>query len=296
MSDTETADTTQADPEVERQARELGWAPQDNFKGDPEKWVDAKTFLDRGEQVLPIVKATNRRLREDLTKATGRLTEMESALQQSQETIAALQEYHETEIKDRVKRTREDLLEQLRQAKRDENVDREVEVTDALSRLNAAAERSPDKTSGPGKAPLDESHKVVDYTQHPDFVSWSEENSWFGEDVAKTQIAQGVAMTLRRSGDRATGRAFLDKVSEGTNKEIQRLTGRAAPSKVEGSRGGSSAGGGNGSGKSYHDLPSEAKAACDKFASDTRLVGPGRVHKDMKSFRDHYIKQFFRDI
>lgn len=292
MSDTETIESTTVSPEVEGQARELGWAPKDDFKGDPEKWVDAKTYLDRGEQVLPLVKATNRRLREDLTRTTGKVGDLETALKQSQETIAALQEFHETEIADRVKRARADLLTQLKEAKRDENVDREVELTDELSRLNAASIDPPKKrTNGSNEA---ETPRVVDYTKDPDFISWQEDNAWFGADVAKTQISQGVAQQLRIAGDKTIGKVFLDKVSAGTQKEIARLTGRPAPSKVEESRGGSDS---STSGeKSYSDLPAEAKEACDKFARDARLVGTGKLHKDAASFRKHYVAQYYRDI
>jgi len=293
MSDTETVDTT----EVEQQARELGWAPQADFKGDPEKWVDAKTYLERGEQVLPIVKATNRRLREDLTRQAAETAAMKAALAQSQETIAALQEFHEADTKDRVDRARKDLLEQLKQAKRDENVDREVELTDELSRLNTAvAEAKPkERTNGSGTA---DPQPPRDYTKDPEFVAWHEENQWYGTDFGRTNIARGIAQQLRLNGDQTTGRAFLDRVVEGTQKEIQRLTGRPAPSKVEGSRGGDGGGGGGGgggpNGKSYNDLPAAAKEVCDKFAADSRLVGPGKLHKDIKSFRESYVKEFYR--
>lgn len=34
-------------PTVEDEARELGWKPEDEFEGDPERWVSAKEFLQR---------------------------------------------------------------------------------------------------------------------------------------------------------------------------------------------------------------------------------------------------------
>ena len=37
-------------PTIENEAREMGWTDKDGFKGDPEKWVDAATFVDRGRK------------------------------------------------------------------------------------------------------------------------------------------------------------------------------------------------------------------------------------------------------
>lgn len=281
---------------VEQQARELGWAPKEDFKGDPEKWVDAHTYVERGEQVLPLVKATNRRLREDLSRQAEEQRQLKEALAQSQATIQALQEYHESEIKERVKRTREDLLANLGAAIKDEDIDRQVQVTDELTRLNAAEGTAPPPKKKNGADT--ELPEQKDYTSHPDYIAWREDNQWFGEDRARTLIAIDQARLLRQGGDKTGGRAFLDKVHQATNKELARLGGRPAPSRVEGGSPGSGdrGGGGGSGGKSFADLPAEAKVACDKFAQDPRLVGPGKLHKDLASFRNHYVKQYFRDI
>ena len=296
MSEGEVLNTEQSPGDggaVEQQARELGWAPKEEFKGDPEKWVDAHTYVERGEQVLPLVKATNRRLREDLSRQAEEQRQLKEALSQSQATIQALQEYHESEIRDRVKRTREDLLANLGTAIKDEDIDKQVQITDELTSLAAAegASPPPKKTNGKGE----EKPEAKDYTTHPDYVAWREDNQWFGEDRARTLIAVDQARLLRQGGDKTEGRAFLDKVQALTNKELARLGGRPAPSRVEG--GSPSGGGGGGSGgKSFADLPAEAKVACDKYAQDPRLVGPGKLHKDLASFRNHYVKQYFRDL
>ena len=290
----EADDNTGISPEVEVQARELGWAPQDEFKGDPEKWVDAKTYVDRGEHVLPIVKATNRRLRDDLTRQSTELAKVQTALRESQETINALQEFHQEDVKHKVENARKNLLEQIKQAKKDENIDLEVDLTDELSRLNAASsaageEATPKKGNGEATpaAPA-----AIDHTKDPVFIAWQEDNPWFGDDQARTSIAQGVAARLRRSDPELNvkGRAFLDKVTEGVNKEITRLTGRPAPSKVESGRSSAST---SSNSKSYADLPPEAKDACDKYARDARIVGPNKIYKDEAAWRKYYTETYF---
>lgn len=52
MSETTVADPARAggatNPESETRARVMGWKPKEQYKGDPEKWVPADEFLDRG--------------------------------------------------------------------------------------------------------------------------------------------------------------------------------------------------------------------------------------------------------
>ena len=50
----------------EEKALEMGWVPQDKWTGDPDKWTDARSYVERGEQILPILRANNRRLQDDL--------------------------------------------------------------------------------------------------------------------------------------------------------------------------------------------------------------------------------------
>ena len=72
---------------------------------------------------------------------------------------------------------------------------------------------------------------------------------------------------------------YLDPPARGTDK-------------VQGGRGPSGGGGGSGGRqKTYADLPADAKAACDSYAS--KLVGPGRAHKDLASWQAQYAKDFF---
>lgn len=56
-------DTTPRDYEAE--ARQHGWMPKEEFKGDPDRWSDAKTFVDRTDEVLPLVKKEKRILKQE---------------------------------------------------------------------------------------------------------------------------------------------------------------------------------------------------------------------------------------
>ena len=57
-----------SDPTLEDRAAQMGWVPVDKFRGDPAHWVDAETFVKKGEEVMPILRANNRRLEEKRRK------------------------------------------------------------------------------------------------------------------------------------------------------------------------------------------------------------------------------------
>ena len=58
---------------TEQEARNLGWVPQEEFRGDPGKWVDAETFVERGHTIMPILKSNNKKLEEQLRSQAAEL-------------------------------------------------------------------------------------------------------------------------------------------------------------------------------------------------------------------------------
>lgn len=52
--------------DYEAEARERGWVPAEEFKGDSSRCVDAKTFVDRTDTMMPLLKADRDRLRREL--------------------------------------------------------------------------------------------------------------------------------------------------------------------------------------------------------------------------------------
>lgn len=280
----------QSDPQVEKDAREMGWVPEGDFKGDKSKWVDAKTFVDRGHHVLPIVQAANRRQREELTNLNNRLSEQAQALAASQETIKALEEYHQSNVKQQVEAERKRLLDELAVAKKTDNVDDEVRITDQLTRFNAEHAVA-DAAPAPKKS---DTPPAKDWSKDPVFLDWRKDNPWYGYDKVRSSLAHTVVMELRAGGDTTIGRAFLDRVTEQVNAEMSKLQGGNGSgngsSKVEGGRPGG--GRSNGGGKSYNDLPSDAKASCDSFTA--RLVGPGKLYKNADDWRAKYAQDYFR--
>ena len=81
-----------------------------------------------------------------------------------------------------------------------------------------------------------------------------------------TDVSNGLGASIRKQFPQLTGRAFLDKLDERIAQYFPEKTslGKKQRGSAVDSTGNVRAGGGSGK-KTYDNLPSEAKAACDKF-------------------------------
>lgn len=275
-------------PEERQEATNMGWVDKPDFKGDPDAWVDAKTYVDKGRHVMPILRKNNERLQGIITNQNAELEKINLALQESRDSIQALEEYHGEETKRRVEEARKQLKEQLKQAKKDGNTDAEVDITDELTQLNSAESVADRKAQDEGSRGNGADRITQRPPIDPEFQAWAAENSWYGKDLIRTDLAFGVANRLRAQGDRTIGRAFMEKVTEGTNAALKSLGGSPGHNKVEEDRGG-----GNNRrslGKTFSDLSAEAQAACHSW--NERLVGPNRVHKTVADWEKAYTAKY----
>lgn len=102
MSDVQETVVEQTAPierDYEKEAREMGWVPETEFKGEKEKWKPADQFVQDGERILPIVRSQLKREREererdkaDFAKRTERLEKM------TEENLRVIRERHASEI------------------------------------------------------------------------------------------------------------------------------------------------------------------------------------------------------
>lgn len=267
----------------EKEARAMGWVPREEWKGDQSHWVDAPAFLERGRQVLPILSANNRKLVEQLTTTSAEVAALRETVKAQEATVRALEESREEDVKAEVEAMRKELKEKLAAASREGDHDAIAELTEQLTELKVAARDAElDEEEAKPAKPAELPQEIKDwYSRNPEYV----------KNPRRMALAQAIAFEMRQGGEQATGAVFLDKVAE----EVEKTLGGEASghSKVSGGNGGGGRrSGGEASGKSYEDLPSEAKAACDKM--EARLVGPNRAHKTVESWRKSYVKQFFQ--
>jgi len=286
--DTDTGtDTGARDFEVE--ARAEGWRPLEQYKGDPAKWVDAEEFVKRGENILPIVKAQNSKLKAEIEGQKRTLTEMRAAMDEfklfHEETAAKLKK----DAKEAYAKAEADLKAARAQARRDGDDEKVDEINDAIADLKAEAKDAENKATQ--AAPTNKSN--ADISKTPEFQQWAKENSWFGgegkENERRSRLAVAVGQEIRARNPGIGIAEFLEQVTEEVNETFGApASGKREPaSKVEGSRRGT----GGGNGQSYADMPADARAECDKDAK--RFVGPNKLYKTEKEWQSKFAKLYF---
>ncbi len=276
------ADSQANQVDVEKEAKQMGWVPKEDFRGDQERWVDAQTFYDRGQQVLPIIKKDRERLSAEVQAVRGELTTTQQLLSGALDSLTEFKKYHDETAKREYERALSKLKSDKKAALKEGDTDAVVEIDDAIATLReeSAAPAAPQPEKPPTK---------IDYTQTPWFQDWYRDNSvWYGKDAERTDYAHMVTPGIRQQHPNLTGKEFLDKVTTEVEKRFT-APRRNGADRVEGSRGGATQSGRNG--KSYDDLPAEAKVACDKFAG--KLVGTGKAYKTEKEWRSKYTNDYF---
>ena len=262
--------------ELEQEAKELGWVPQENFKGDPSKWVDAETFVARGKEVMPILRKNNERLLGEVETLKGSVTELKSALTQAQESLEEFRKYNEDVAKKSYEKAVRELKEQRKTALKEGDGERVVVIEEALEELDEQ-----EKSARPAPKAPEAKPQPAPATLHPDYKAWEADNASWLKDEEKKTYAMSMAQYLR-STTKATGREFLDLVSA----EVESRFGRAnGTSKVEGGTRETGR-----SGRNYSDLPLEARQACDRMAG--KLVGPNRAFRSMEDWRKSYVSNY----
>lgn len=241
-----------APSEVEEKALKGGWIPKSEFKGDPAKWRSAEEFVERGETLLPIMKATVARQAREI-----------AALERAQKEVT---EYLTRSEKLAYDRAIKDL-----KAKQIEAVS--VADTETFAKLDQEiAELSRETPRPPAH---------VKNTDDPVFTEWLGRNKWAESDEVMIAYAETQGEFLTRTTNKR-GSDLLEEITKEVkakfpNKFTNPRRDEAPP--VEGGSPPSRKGG-----KTFADLPAEAKAACE------------RMEKNYGVKRADYLKNFFEEV
>lgn len=284
-ADDQVLDAAEDSPEDIAAATKLGWTPKEKFRGDPEKWVSAKDFREKADTVMPLLRKQRDELMNEVSDLRQRDAARDAELKAVKAALKAVEDTQEEDLADRVAATKDDLEEQISQASEAGDHRRVAKLTRQMVELEAA------ERAKPAKAKVDE--PPVTEPLRPEFIAWRSENDWFGKDRAKTNMALGIGQAITADGQ-FKGEAFYAELDR--RLDIQFGTGgtqRGGASKVDESTGGGSSGsngGSEGGVKGYADLPREAKETCDRLAK--KMVGEGKAHKDVASWRKSYVRQY----
>ena len=232
------------DESIKADARQMGWVPKEEFRGNPNDWVDADAFVQRGREIMPILRKNNERL-------LDKVKQLEQDMLESRNTLGDFRKYHEQ------------ALDQQRKA--------------ALTQLKAARKEAISNSDGEAFDQIEEYIREVEETKvvhapaprvapDPKIEAWFEKNPWYKDDIALQDVANEVAERLTRGRPDLKGVEFLESVKAIVQERMPakfKNPARNSPAAVEGSTPRAPR-----SGKSYNDLPSDVKAMCDRFVRD----------------------------
>ena len=251
--------------ETEQRAMRLGWVPKDQFKGDPDKHRSAEEFLDRGVNMLPLLQRDNEKLHRGMSRLEKRLEEQSRTFEEFQKfsTSVAEREY------ERGKREAEARLDTAIQ---NADVDGAKQARRDLAALESDKPRPVEVRKEPDKPDVD-----------PDIREWMDENPWFNKDGVLTAFAGEVFGGLEREQSARPRKELLAETKKKVMERFPEKFGinprREAASAVSEPSGGAASA--KKKGKTYEDLPADAKKACDKYV---RTI-PGYT-------REKYVKDY----
>ena len=277
---------------VEQEARSMGWCPKEEWRGKEEAWLPASEFVEKGRVMLPLVQNENKKLRSQREEDRRQLAALQAEVRNVTAALRAVQDQQDENTAERVEELRGDLKEAIAAAAKEGDFDKHAELLEKLVKLNAADK----KAGGEGDDTAEARARQQQQQAQPDpsFIAWRAKNDWFGVDRKRTRLAVVAGQNVQEDEPTLRGQEFFEAVDA----EIERLEGRAKPrqrdSKVSGGGNGGGEGGSGegGGGKTYSDLPADAKAACASLARD--LVGPKKRYKDEASWQKAYAKNYFQ--
>lgn len=295
MADQEQIEQEGGSIDFEAEATEMGWVPEDKYRGPKDKWVDAKTFYERGEHLFPIIKATNKRLKAEALTRDSELASVKSALEASQRAIKALQKSHSQNVQAQVDAAVAKVKEQIKAAREAGDTDAELDLQEELVDLRNASKEAKETQEGTDTDQGDGNQPKLD----PRFVTWQKEHPWFGRETKEDRIRSRqlvrIGEDLIEEGTSLQGTAFMDEClrileeREGNTSNTTANAGRKT-SKVEG-------GGGNNRSSNptgFESLPKEAKDACHDDNDVMVGTGPGQF-KTIKEWETYYYKQYMEN-
>jgi hypothetical protein len=251
-------DETNVQPELnlaEAEAAQFGWVPEGEYKGNPEDWKDAETFLKRGKEI-------NGFLRKDLEKIKHKNQTLESELSEIRETMEEFRKYHnETEAR-AYKRALDDLKKQKVEAIEQGDGARVIEIDDTIESIKEAQAK-----------PTPKAEKKTDTSYDKDYFEWAKVNTWYVTNPEAKAIAELYGAEINAKFPEKKGKEFLEEVTNLVKESHPEFF--TNPARNVGMVGSSSDGrspSGNNKKKGYNDLPAEAKAACDKFVKQKLMT------------------------
>ena len=213
---------------AEEKAMASGWRPEDEWDGDPDDWVDARTFNRNGEFMSRIQQQSKQ-----LSTSASEIEELKNAMK-------ALGEHNKKIAEAEYNKAIKALKKEKVAALEEEDHESVVEIEDKIDELKESKKEMDSR-------PTQELEKPpADVAPDPLFVEWSNENTWYNNDTVMRGAADALGMEYADRNKGAPLADVLDYVTKQmTNKFPQEFGNKRKrePSPVtEGSASGSKRG------------------------------------------------------
>lgn len=304
MSDTEQTPLEEfvddSSAEEMTKAKSMGWKEPKEWKGSPPKngFVRAKEYLERAETVIPIMRAENKKLKDELDAARA---DLKSFKDETSRTVAKMAQMSKVAL-DRQRQQLEDKYsaaieaatevgdkEQVRKLRQAERED--------LAKFDEASDIKEEKKEEAKKDVNGALPKDVQET----IGAWIADNNWYSTDAEMQALANayhgrmlkekpGLTLTENLEETRKyIAKRFPEKFAaeEEADEEDEK------PSRTSRVEGGSRSASGSSKSK-YSQLPADAKSQCDKFIKEDGLfLEKGETaEKDLAKARERYAAQY----
>lgn len=230
--------------DFDAEARLQGWVPQDDFKGQADKWVDAESFVKRGEEIIPFLKKNNENLKVEIDKLKKSIKRLSKAEQSAYDNALS------------------DLKSQMREAVASGDTEEFDKVEAKVEKLKKEAADDVGQTHA--EDPVEA------------FDTFREENTWF--DRAALPNATEVEIEARLYADRIAQKwereglpktmgpsEFFAKVAAETERRFPALKMKKAVTKPASAVAGVTNGAVAKGAKTGANLPPEAKRQAERF-------------------------------
>ncbi|MFK7941606.1 MAG: hypothetical protein AB8B85_01630 [Paracoccaceae bacterium] len=253
--ETEATEVVEPDRDYDAEAREMGWLPKEEFRGPEDRWRPADEFVKRGEEILPIVNAKNKRLEERLEKQERQFEERTRRLESMTEKAIARQ-------KEQFEAAQKRIAEQKR-----------VAVADADTETYERLEAEEKSLTPPDIDPAPQ-------TSHEAEAEFAGKNPWYNTDplarslaIAESQRVAAIPGSTVEQQLKAAEDAVKLRFPEHFPKPVPPPGGgathrTAAPKRSHG----------------VNDLPPEAVSAAKSF------IAQG-IYKDMAEYAKDYFEE-----
>lgn len=262
--DTETSAVSE---DTIREARSLGWAPREKWRGDPADFVEADEYVRRSQQHLPLVRsqlATERAERaKDKQEFSARVADFERRLQ-------AQAKVHEKALD----MQRAAIFEQFEAKKREaltiQDPAQRAAAYEQASRGERAAVERLRETEEPARQAPAQAPQQQQVTPPPaEMIEWGNQNPWFYMNPVMRQeaiqafgaIEADPSMTITEKLEQVTEsiRGRYPQWFQGPAK----ANGQAGRHQMVEGGGGAARGTPLSRAKGFKELPGEARAACE---------------------------------